>query len=196
MAKASKALGAYSITSVPISAIEGQDPFTARLLATQQHETDTAVDLECWDAEVVQTLAARLLPILIKRQSGYLYLGSGHTLRLLQQILDPHQEISAIVLEARRVSSKLKLDVLAGDLILLPTFFRTRRFLPRRNFLLWRAIVEAGGAPILGHGVQAFCRATGYSYNSLKPQNPKKAVRPQTEARAPTSEPCVVEDKA
>jgi len=196
MAKASKALGAYSITSVPISAIEGQDPFTARLLATQQHETDTAIDLECWDAEVVQTLAARLLPILIKRQSGYLYLGSGGALRLLQQIFEPHEEILAIVLDAKRVSTKLKLDVLAGDLLLLPPFFRTRRFLPRRNFQLWRAIVEAGGAPILGHGVQVFSRATGYSHNALKPPKANKTVTPRPGGIARSPESIATEDQS
>ncbi len=196
MAKVSKALGAYSITSVPISAIEGQDPFTARILATHQYESDTAVNLECWDAEVVQPLAARLLPILIKRRSGYLYLGSGHALLLLQQIFEPHEEILAIVLDAKRVSTKLKLNVLSGDLLLLPPFFRTRRFLPRRNFQLWRAIVEAGGAPILGHGVQAFCRATGYSYNALKPPKAKKTVTPWPGEIARPPGPIATEDQA
>lgn len=176
MAKTHSPLGPHQIISVRLDEIVEQDAFTTELLAEEQYETDVALDLECWDPVIVELLAVRLLPILVRRQNGFHFLGSGLDIRLLQEIFEPHDEIRAFVLDTQRVSNTLKLHVLACDLLLMPPFFRTRRFLPRRNMRLWEAIVEAGGAPINGKGVRAFSRATGYSYNALKDPTCKKSA--------------------
>lgn len=196
MALVSKTFGAYTITSVPIGAIQEQDPFTARFLDAQQYETDIAVNLEYWDTRVIEALTPRLLPILIRRQGGYQYLGSGLTLRLLQQCFGPHDEVPALVLDARRISNKTKLDILSGDLLLLPPFFRTRRFLPRRNLRLWEAVIAAGGTPIRGAGVHAFSQATGYSHNALKPPKSNKSSGTNPVDIAQTLESTLTEEDA
>lgn len=176
MTKSHSPLGPHQIASIRLDQIIEQDVFTAQLLALQQYEADVAVDLECWDPVVVELLAVRLLPILVRRQHGYQYLGSGRDVRLLQEIYEPHDKVLAIVLDTRRVSNTVKLNVLACDLLLMPPFSRTRRFLPRRNMRLWQAIVGAGGTPIRGKGLPGFARATGYSYNALKEPTRSKSA--------------------
>lgn len=49
MAKIHSPLGPHQIISVRLDEIVEQDPFTAELLASEQYETDVAVDLTCWD---------------------------------------------------------------------------------------------------------------------------------------------------
>jgi hypothetical protein len=176
--RARKVFGQYEIASVAIGAIQEQDAFTARFLAAQQYEPDTVVDLDCWDRGVVEALALRFLPILVRRQSGFHYLGVGHVLRIMQQCLEPDEEVPAILLESKRISNKIRLDVLASEILLLAPLFRTRRFLPRRLMQLWKAILGAGGNPIQGDGVRAFSRATGYSHNALMPPKQPKMAQP------------------
>lgn len=186
MTKSHSPLGPHQITSVRLDEIVEQDAFTAQLLASEQYEADVAVDLECWDPMVVELLAVRLLPILVRRQHGYQYFGSGRDVRLLQEIFEPHDEVLVIVLGTQRVSNQVKLHALACDLLLMPPFFRTRRFLPRKNMRLWEAIVGAGGAPLRGNGLHAFARATGYSHNALKePTQPKSARVERVECERP-----------
>lgn len=194
MAKPHSPLGPYQITRVRLEEIVDQDVFTAQLLALEQYEADLAVNLEYWDRTVVEQLAVRLLPILVRRQHGYQYLGSGLDVRLLREIFESDIEVLAIVLETKRVSNQVKLHALACDLLLMPPFFRTRRLLPCRNMRLWEAIASVGGTPIRGTGLHAFSRATGYSYNSLKPSKPKKASRPQSDACVQPSKAFVMED--
>lgn len=177
MSKSHSPLGPHQIISVRLDEIVEQDAFTAQLLAGEQYETDVAVDLECWDPVIVELLAVRLLPILVRRQNGYHFLGSGLDIRLMQEIFEPHDEIRAFVLDTQRVSNTVKLHVLACDLLLMPPFFRTRRFLPRRNMRLWQSIVGAGGTPIRGKGLHAFARATGYSHNALREITRSKSAR-------------------
>lgn len=73
MTKSHSPLGPHQIASIRLDQIIEQDVFTAQLLALQQYEADVAVDLECWDPVVVELLAVRLLPILVRRQHGYQY---------------------------------------------------------------------------------------------------------------------------
>jgi hypothetical protein len=177
MTKSHSPLGPNQIITVRLDEIVEQDAFTAQLLTAEQYETDVTVDIECWDPVIVELLAFRLLPILVRRQNGYHFLGSGLDVRLLQEIFEPHDEIRAFVLDTQRVSNTVKLHVLACDLLLMPPFFRTRRFLPRRNMRLWEAIAEAGGTPIRGKGLHAFARATGYSHNALREPTRSKSAR-------------------
>lgn len=177
MAKIHSPLGPHQIISVRLDEIVEQDAFTAQLLAGEQYETDVAVDLECWNPVIVELLAVRLLPILVRRQNGYHFLGSGLDIRLLQEIFEPHEEVRAIALDTQRLSNTVKLHILACELLLMPPFFRTRRFLPRRNMRIWEAIVGAGGTPIRGKGLHTFARATGYSHNALREPTRSKSAR-------------------
>jgi hypothetical protein len=165
----------FSIVKVRLDKILGQDPFTADFLASQGYVTDMGFNMADWDSAVAFLACHVTLVPLLKRKAGYHYLGTGRTLSLLQQVLEPHHEIHTLVLHSSRVAAEVKLDILAMELLLIPAFFRARQLLPQKTMRLWEAMMDAGAQPIRGLGGLAFARATGFSYNSIKP--PKGKIR-------------------
>ena len=157
------------IIKVRLGDIQQQDSFCQDFLASQDYESDHSRAIEMWAPEILEISALTSPPIIVKRKSGFQYLGSGLKLHLLQQIFDPDTELFALLYLPKTNSKKLKLDILASELLHAPSIFRTTRWRPRRNMALWGAIKREGGVPIQGNSARAFAHATGYSYNALVP---------------------------
>jgi hypothetical protein len=77
--------------------------------------------------------------------------------------------------KAKSVSNEFKLNVLASEILLTPSIYRTTRFRPWQHLVLCELIEQAGGTPIAGEGAAAFAAATGYSANSLIPPEDRKS---------------------
>jgi hypothetical protein len=166
------------IIKVRLGDIQQQDSFCRDFLASQDYESDHSRAQEMWSPEILEISALTSPPIIVKRKSGYQHLGSGLKLHLLQQIYDPDTEVFALLYLPKTISNKFKLGILASELLHAPSIYRTKRWRPRRNMVLWGAIVQEGGAPIFGEGARAFAHATGYSYNALVPPSKKPPKKP------------------
>ena len=110
--------------------------------------------------------------VLIARGNGFEYLGSGRAFQLAQEIFVKGESIPALLIKGTRIKRETKLQVLAADLFGFPALNRTRRFVPRTLYLIWKELGKAGVAAIVGATAKDFSRATGYSVKSLiRPKN-------------------------
>lgn len=157
---------------VRLAQIFGQEKESKAFLRKCEYETDTALDAESWNRETLQFLYLLSPMVLIARGNGFEYLGSGRAFQLAQEIFVKGESIPALLIKGTRIKRETKLQVLAADLFGFPALNRTRRFVPRTLYLIWKELGKAGVAAIVGATAKDFSRATGYSVKSLiRPKN-------------------------
>jgi hypothetical protein len=173
--KQAQLINRMEVIRIRLGDIQQQDGFTKQLLGNRDYKSDFAGSPEMWAHEVLEISVLSSPLILVKRASGYQYLGSGLKLHLMQRFLGPEDDVWALLYKAKSVSNEFKLNVLASEILLTPSIYRTTRFRPWQHLVLCELIEQAGGTPIAGEGAAAFAAATGYSANSLIPPEDRKS---------------------